>query len=33
MPISINVHHGLMDGFQVGQFIDCFQELMNGENN
>ncbi len=29
MPMSINVHHGLMDGFHVGQFVDCFQELMN----
>lgn len=30
MSMSIHVHHGLMDGFHVGQFIDCFQELMNG---
>lgn len=29
MSMSIHVHHGLMDGFQVGQFLDCFQELMN----
>jgi chloramphenicol O-acetyltransferase type A len=29
MPMSIHVHHGLMDGFHVGQFVDCFQELMN----
>ena len=29
MPMSINVHHGLMDGFHVGQFVDFFQELMN----
>lgn len=29
MSISIHVHHGLMDGFHVGQFVDCFQELMN----
>jgi chloramphenicol O-acetyltransferase type A len=29
MPMSIHAHHGLMDGFHVGQFIDCFQELMN----
>lgn len=29
MPISIHVHHGLMDGYHVGQFVDCFQELMN----
>lgn len=30
MSMSIHVHHGLMDGFHVGQFIDCFQEVMNG---
>lgn len=29
MSISIHVHHGLMDGFHVGQFLDCFQNLMN----
>jgi chloramphenicol O-acetyltransferase type A len=29
MPVSIHVHHGLMDGFHVSQFIDMFQELMN----
>ena len=29
MSISIHAHHGLMDGFHVSQFIDCFQELMN----
>lgn len=30
MPLSVHVHHGLMDGFHVGLFVDCFQELMNG---
>lgn len=29
MPVSITVHHGLMDGLQVGQFIDTFQTLLN----
>jgi chloramphenicol O-acetyltransferase type A len=29
MSISIHVHHGLMDGYHVGQFVDYFQELMN----
>ena len=29
MPISVHVHHGLMDGYQVGLFIDNFQKLMN----
>jgi chloramphenicol O-acetyltransferase type A len=29
MSMSIHVHHGLMDGFHVGQFVDFFQEKMN----
>ena len=29
MPISIHVHHALMDGYHVGQFIDQFQQLLN----
>ncbi len=29
MSMSIHVHHGLIDGFHLGQFVDCFQELMN----
>lgn len=29
MPISIHVHHGLMDGYHVGQFVTTFEELMN----
>lgn len=29
MPLSVHVHHGLVDGYQVGLFIDAFQELMN----
>lgn len=29
MPISIHVHHGLMDGYHVGLFVDRFQELLN----
>lgn len=29
MPISIHVHHGLMDGYHVGLFADKFQQLMN----
>ena len=27
--LSIHVHHGLVDGFHVGQFINLFQKLMN----
>jgi chloramphenicol O-acetyltransferase type A len=30
LSISIHVHHGLMDGFHVGQFVTNFQEIMNG---
>jgi chloramphenicol O-acetyltransferase type A len=29
MPVSVTVHHGLMDGRQIGEFIDLFQELLN----
>lgn len=29
MTMSVHVHHGLMDAMHVGQFVDCFQELMN----
>ena len=27
--MSVHVHHGLMDGFHVGQFVNLFQKLMN----
>jgi chloramphenicol O-acetyltransferase type A len=27
--MSVHVHHGLMDGLHLGQFVDYFQELMN----
>ncbi len=29
MPVSIHVHHGLMDGYHVGLFVNRFQELLN----
>lgn len=29
MPMSVHVHHALVDGLHVGQYIDYFQELMN----
>ncbi len=29
MPMSVHVHHALMDGYHVGQYIDLFQQLMN----
>ncbi len=28
MPMAVHVHHGLMDGYHVGQFTELFQELM-----
>ncbi len=31
MPVSIHVHHALVDGVDVGRYIDCYQELMNGK--
>ncbi|MEM9830171.1 MAG: CatA-like O-acetyltransferase [Bacteroidota bacterium] len=29
MPVSIHVHHALMDGFHVGQHLELFQELLS----
>lgn len=29
MPVSVHVHHALMDGFHVGEFTELFQQLMN----
>lgn len=29
MTMSIHVHHGLMDGWHVGQFLENFQQLMD----
>ena len=29
MSMSVHVHHGLIDGYHVGQFVNLFQELMN----
>jgi len=29
MPVSIHVHHGLIDGVHVGKYIDIFQEILN----
>lgn len=29
MPVSIHVHHGLMDGYHVGLFVEAFQELLD----
>ena len=29
MSVSIHVHHGLMDGYHVGLFVEKFQQLLN----
>jgi len=29
MPISIHVHHALVDGYHIGLFVEKFQELLN----
>ncbi len=29
MAISVHVHHGLVDGYHVGQFLTLLQELLN----
>jgi len=28
MPVAVHVHHGLMDGYHVGLFLDHFQTLL-----
>jgi chloramphenicol O-acetyltransferase type A len=29
MPVSIHVHHALVDGMHVGQYVQAFQDLLN----
>jgi chloramphenicol O-acetyltransferase type A len=29
MPMSVHVHHALVDGLHIGQYVNCFQALMN----
>ncbi|MEN0054830.1 MAG: chloramphenicol acetyltransferase [Mucilaginibacter sp.] len=31
MPASVHVHHALIDGLHIGQYIDLFQQLMNDD--
>jgi chloramphenicol O-acetyltransferase type A len=31
MAVSIHVHHGLVDGYHVGEFVSILQELMNSK--
>ncbi|WP_044003297.1 chloramphenicol acetyltransferase [Hymenobacter swuensis] len=30
MPVAVNVHHGLADGYHVGLFLQAFQRELNG---
>ena len=32
MPMSVHVHHGLMDGFHLGQFIEMLQHEMDSDS-
>jgi chloramphenicol O-acetyltransferase type A len=29
MSMSVHVHHGLMDGYHLGEFLTFFEEVMN----
>lgn len=29
MPVSIYVHHALIDGFHIGEYVNLFQKLLN----
>lgn len=29
MPMSVHVHHALVDGMHIGQFVDAYQELLD----
>lgn len=31
LPLSINAHHGLMDGYHVGQYYELFQQLLDAK--
>ena len=31
MPVSVHVHHGLMDGYHVGLFFEALQKAMDGD--
>ncbi len=30
MAVAVNLHHGLGDGYHVGQFLEAFQQRLNG---
>lgn len=29
MPVAVHVHHALVDGLHVGQYLDCYQDLLH----
>jgi len=29
MPVSVEVHHSLMDGLHVGRYFELFQKYLN----
>ena len=31
MPISVNAHHGLVDGKHVGEFLTIYQDILNSQ--
>jgi chloramphenicol O-acetyltransferase type A len=31
MPVSVHVHHGLMDGYHVGQFFESFETILQSK--
>lgn len=31
MPVSVNVHHALVDGLHVAKYLELFQDLLNNE--
>lgn len=33
MPVSIHVHHALVDGLHVGQWVDAFQTLLHHDSH
>lgn len=33
MPFSIEVHHALVDGYHVGEYLNYFQNLLNNPDN
>lgn len=32
LPFSVQVHHGLMDGYHVGKYYNLLEEYLQSEN-